>query len=83
MCIRDRYENEQLPLILRKGDTKTKDVYMNIKTNLLGDVVVSAGRFEQKLSDVTVSMDLLKAGDIAKQAPTDLSSVSYTHLNSH
>ena len=25
------YENEQLPLILRKGDTKTKDVYMNIK----------------------------------------------------
>lgn len=36
------YENEQLPLILRKGDTKTKDVYMNIKTNLLGDVVVSA-----------------------------------------
>lgn len=39
------YENEQLPLILRKGDTKTKDVYMNIKTNLLGDVVVSAGRF--------------------------------------
>ena len=62
------YENEQLPLILRKGDTKTKDVYMNIKTNLLGDVVVSAGRFEQKLSDVTVSMDLLKAGDIAKQA---------------
>ncbi|MFQ9021737.1 MAG: hypothetical protein ACLR6J_11125 [Parabacteroides merdae] len=26
------HENEQLPLILRKGDTKTiKDVYMNIK----------------------------------------------------
>ena len=72
------YENEQLPLILRKGDTKTKDVYMNIKTNLLGDVVVSAGRFEQKLSDVTVSMDLLKAGDIAKQAPTDLSSTLNT-----
>lgn len=63
------YENEQLPLILRKGDTKTKDVYMNIKTNLLGDVVVSAGRFEQKLSDVTVSMDLLKAGDIAQAGP--------------
>ena len=51
---------------------------MNIKTNLLGDVVVSAGRFEQKLSDVTVSMDLLKAGDIAKQAPTDLSSTLNT-----
>ena len=40
--------------------------------------MVSAGRFEQKLSDVTVSMDLLKAGDIAKQAPTDLSSTLNT-----
>lgn len=47
--------------MLRKGDIKTKDVYMHIKANLLGDVVISAGRFEQKLSDVTVSMDLLKA----------------------
>lgn len=72
------YENERLPLMLRKGDIKTKDVYMHIKANLLGDVVISAGRFEQKLSDVTVSMDLLKAGDIAKQAPTDLSSTLNT-----
>ena len=64
--------------MLRKGDIKTKDVYMHIKANLLGDVVISAGRFEQKLSDVTVSMDLLKAGDIAKQAPTDLSSTLNT-----
>lgn len=51
---------------------------MQVKANLLGDVVVSAGRFEQKLSNVTVSMDLLKAEDITKQAPTDLSATLNT-----
>ena len=64
----------------------SKDVYMKESTKLLEEVVVSAGRFEQKLSDVTVSMDVVKSGDIARQAPTDISStlrtpVSYTHLH--
>ena len=72
------YENELVPLVLNRGDVKVKDIRMHIQANLLGDVVVSAGRFEQKLSDVTVSMDLLKAGDIARQAPTDLSSTLNT-----
>ena len=72
------YENELVPLVLNRGDVKVKDIRMHIQSNLLGDVVVSAGRFEQKLSDVTVSMDLLKAGDIARQAPTDLSSTLNT-----
>ena len=40
--------------------------------------MVSAGRFEQKLSNVTVSMDVVKAGDIARQAPTDISSTLRT-----
>lgn len=72
------YENEMVPIVINRNETKTRDIRMRVKANLLGDVVVSAGRFEQKLSDVTVSMDLLKAEDISKQAPTDLS----TTLNS-
>lgn len=68
------YDDVHLPIVIGKSKTITKDIYMNASTNLLQDVVVSAGRFEQKLSDITVSMDLLKAGDIAKQAPTDLTS---------
>jgi len=41
---------------------------------ILEEVVVSAGRFEQRMTDVTVSMELLKPQAIRSQAPTDLSS---------
>lgn len=61
------YENEMVPVVINRNETKTRDIRMRIKANLLGDVVVSAGRFEQKLSNVTVSMDLLNAEDITKQ----------------
>ena len=61
------YDDVQMPIVINKGDILQKDVYMKESTNLLEDVVVSAGRFEQKLSDVTVSMDLIKASDIARQ----------------
>ena len=57
------YEDVPMPIVISKGDIMQKDVYMKESTNLLEDVVVSAGRFEQKLSDVTVSMDLIKASD--------------------
>ena len=67
------YEDVLEPVVIDKRETVTKDIYMKVKTHFLQDVVVSAGRFAQKLSDVTVSMDLVKAGDIANQAPTDLS----------
>lgn len=67
------YEDVLEPVVIDQRETVTKDIYMKVKTHFLQDVVVSAGRFAQKLSDVTVSMDLVKAGDIANQAPTDLS----------
>ena len=72
------YEDVPMPIVISKGDIMQKDVYMKESTNLLEDVVVSAGRFEQKLSDVTVSMDLIKASDIARQAPTDITSTLQT-----
>lgn len=72
------YENVLVPLVIGRNDVMRKDIYMKPGTNLLEDVVVSAGRFEQKLSDITVSMDLLKATDIAKQSPTDLTSTLKT-----
>ena len=40
---------------------------------LLDDVVVTAGRFEQRQTDVTVSMEVLKPQALRCQAPTDLS----------
>ena len=59
------YEDVLMPIVIGKREVITKDVYMKESTKLLEEVVVSAGRFEQKLSNVTVSMDLVKAGDIA------------------
>lgn len=72
------YEDIQMPIVINKNDIMQKDVYMKESTNLLEDVVVSAGRFEQKLSNVTVSMDLIKASDIARQAPTDITTTLQT-----
>lgn len=72
------YDDVLMPIIIGKNEIMTKDVYMKESTNLLEDVVVSAGRFEQKLSDITVSMDLIKAADIARQAPTDITTTLQT-----
>lgn len=72
------YEDVLMPIVIDQRETMTKNVYMKEKTNLLQDVVVSAGRFEQKLSNVTVSMDLLKSDAIARQAPTDLTATLQT-----
>ena len=72
------YEDVLMPIVIDRREVVTKDVYMRESTKLLEEVVVSAGRFEQKLSDVTVSMDVVKSGDIARQAPTDISSTLRT-----
>ncbi len=50
------------------------NVAMQGDNEILDEVVVSAGRFEQRMTDVTVSMELLKPEAIRSQAPTDLSS---------
>lgn len=41
-------------------DTLHLDILMKNKNQVLNEVVVSAGKFEQKLSDVTVSMEVIK-----------------------
>lgn len=72
------YETQTLPVVVDRGRMLTYSVYMKIQSNLMDEVVVSVGRYEQKMSDITVSMELLKAKDIAKQAPTDLTAVLTT-----
>lgn len=51
---------------------------MQADNEILEEVVVSAGRFEQRMTDVTVSMELVKPALIRTQAPTDLSSTLQT-----
>ncbi len=67
------YETIANPVVIAKGQTETLNIYMNQQTNLLDAVVVSVGRYEQKVSEVTVSMEVMKPDDIVKQNATDLS----------
>ncbi len=65
------YDTQNISLIIsRRGITQ--NIYLKPTVNALDEVVVSVGRFEQKLSDITVSMNVLKAADIARQDPSDL-----------
>ena len=52
------YEDVLMPIVIDRREVITKNVYMKESTKLLEEVVVSAGRFEQKLSNVTVSMNV-------------------------
>ena len=45
---------------------------------ILDDVVVTAGRFEQRQTDVTVSMEVIKPQTLRCQAPTDLTATLQT-----
>ena len=45
---------------------------------VLDEVVVTAGRFEQRMTDVTVSIEVVKPQALRSQAPTDLSATLQT-----
>lgn len=72
------YQDEQVPLVISNKETLTQNVYMKMKVSELNEVVVSVGRYEQKLSDVTVSTEILKPEQISRQDPKDLRSALTT-----
>jgi outer membrane cobalamin receptor len=57
---------------LKENDTLKLDILLSDANTLLDEVVVSAGRFEQKLSDVTVSMEVIKPALIENKNTTSL-----------
>ncbi|TSA35523.1 MAG: TonB-dependent receptor [Porphyromonadaceae bacterium] len=66
------YETLSESVSAGKGESVELNVRMKASTKVLDEVVVSAGRYEQKLSDVTVSMEVLKARQISNQNITSL-----------
>lgn len=72
------YEKKTLRIRVQKGETLSHDINLTPSVTKMDEVVISVGRYEQKLSDITVSMDLLKADEIGKQAPRDLTDVLRT-----
>ncbi len=72
------YESQLHPVVVRKDQTVTLNVLMKQQSEMMEEVVVSAGRFDQKLSDITVSMEVIKPENIVRQNATDLSKVLNT-----
>ena len=66
------YEMVSRELSIREGERFHLDVKMHVSTNMLDEVVVSAGKFEQKLSDITVSLDILHPRQLSNQNITSL-----------
>lgn len=66
------YEMVSREITIHEGAKLNMDVEMAMSTNMLDEVVVSAGKFEQKLSDVTVSLEILHPRQLSNQNITSL-----------
>ena len=61
------YSDQQMEITIKEGEDMRLDIGMNVSSNMLDEVVVSAGKYEQKLSDVTVSMEVIKPYQLSNQ----------------
>jgi len=59
-------------ITLKPGETRTVDIALIEETKLLDEVVVSAGKHEQKLSEVTVSVELIKSKTLENTNTTSI-----------
>lgn len=59
-------------ITVKANDTIVVNIILTDGNKLLDEVVVSAGKFEQKLSDVTVSMEVIKPALIENKASQTL-----------
>ena len=54
------YQTQQFTIQLKKNDSLRMDMSLKSKSVMLDMAVISAGRYEQRLSDVTVSIEVMK-----------------------
>ncbi len=71
-CNMTGYKREKQTVTVVAGDTLKLNFSLGDGNNMLDEVVVSAGKFEQKLSDVTVSMEVIKLALIENKNTTSL-----------
>jgi iron complex outermembrane receptor protein len=69
------YENHNKSLTLSKNENKTINISLQPTSKELSTVVVSAGRFEQKIEEITVSMEVIKPSLIEDKNTTDIQTV--------
>jgi iron complex outermembrane receptor protein len=66
------YEVLKKEIIVEDNETINLTILMQVSSRMLQEVVVSEGKYEQKLSELTVSMEVLKPHQIADQNITSL-----------
>jgi iron complex outermembrane receptor protein len=66
------YEDIVKEISLVKDENKTINIALKSASEQLGTVVVSAGRFEQKIEEITVSMEVLKPSLIENKNTTQI-----------
>jgi outer membrane receptor protein involved in Fe transport len=69
------YDPHEISVTLTAGETKTLDVQLSEANQELQTVIVSAGRYEQKLEDVTVSVALIKPSLIENKNTTNAETI--------
>jgi len=62
------YLNQSHTVLVKEGDTLQKIIYLQQDSKQLNTVVISAGRYEQSLNEVTVSMEVLKPSLVESKA---------------
>jgi outer membrane cobalamin receptor len=66
------YSDHQREITLEAGENLRLEVTMERSSSMLDEVVVSAGKYEQRLSEVTVSLEVIKAHQLSNQNITSL-----------
>ncbi len=67
-------EDTKLTVTLKDGENQVQNVVIKDKAKLIDEVVVSGSKYAKKLSEETVSMEVMKGSTLANQNITDLSS---------
>ena len=66
------YKDVIKDITLKNGEQKTIDIKLKTANEQLSTVVVSAGKFEQNLEEITVSMEVLRPSLIENKNTTDI-----------
>lgn len=69
------YEPVKVPLTVSAGDDIARSIEMQPTLNQLDMIVVSAGRYEQKLEELTMSMEIIKPYLIENRNNTNIAQV--------
>lgn len=69
------YKPQKRIIEIKESETLTINVELQEEIELIDEIVVSAGKFEQKLSEVTVSMEIIKPDIIENNNATNIDAI--------